>query len=91
MKKNICLLLILPFLFSGCDDSYVTEVREESYEEGYEKGYKAGYEAGYEEGHFNGYMERESDFSPEYYSDEEIAMMEEEFEEYVQEYIEENY
>lgn len=46
MKKNICLLLILPFLFSGCETDIDKSERDAIYAEGYVKGYHEGFDEG---------------------------------------------
>lgn len=91
MKRILFSALCFAFLFSGCSNEYIEEATRTGYDAGYEDGYDAGYDNGYEAGRSDGYAAAESEYSYEYLSDEEIAEAEEAFEEYVRDYIEENY
>ena len=88
MKKSLYLLLAVPLLLTGCNDtSYTNEDMESNYQNGYEEGFAAGYEEGYNDCS----LHHENCFNPDSITEEEAQIMEQDFEEYVQEYIEENY
>ena len=95
MKKYTCLLLFLPLLLSACDESSYEESYNEDYNTGYEESYNEDYNTGYEEGYAEGYNEGYEEGYNLGRDDERIdpsnVLSEEEFDEYVQEYIEENY
>ena len=88
MKKLFLASLIGAIFLSGCGNA---DAEQEAYNRGYEAGYHEGYRNGYDEAMLDYSYDDERGFNPDEYTDEELAIMQEDFEEYVQDYIEENY